>query len=120
MINQVREAIEKKAVRGSWNKGVKVYALELLDNVTEEDMVNNTMLKKALLNGAGNWQEYSYGGCSLIYDRGIAERLCNPSELKRTMNGKRRPNIFESWMDVQTRALYQACQLIISTVCSLK
>lgn len=52
---------------------------------------------------------YNWGGSSLIYDADIAGRLCCPSELKKTRNGERRPNSREEWLDVQARALYQAC-----------
>lgn len=44
------------------------------------------------MNGASTWSEYSWGGSALIYNGDIAKRLCNPSELKRTHNGERRPN----------------------------
>ena len=50
----------------------------------------------------------AWGGCSLIYNGDIAERLCTPSELKKTRNGERRPNDREMWLDTQTRALRQA------------
>ena len=69
-------------------------------------------LKKEVLNGAANWREYSYGGCALIYDADIAERLCSPSEYKRTREGQRAPNSRETWLDVQARALGQAASLI--------
>jgi hypothetical protein len=72
-------------------------------------------LKKELLNGAANWGEYSYGGCALIYDGDIAERLCAPSEYRKTREGQRAPNARETWLDVQARALGQAATLI-STV----
>lgn len=65
-----------------------------------------------LLNGASNWSQYSWGGCSLIYDRDIAERTCNPSELKKTRNCERKPNSRKEYLDVQARALFQAAQRI--------
>lgn len=37
----------------------------------------------AVAGGARNWQECSAGGCALIYDSDIAERLCSQSELKK-------------------------------------
>ena len=49
---------------------------------------------------------YTYA--SIIYDSDIAERLCTPSELKKTRNGERKPNSREEWLDVQARALRQA------------
>jgi hypothetical protein len=42
----------------------------------------------------------------------IAERLCTPSELKKTRHGDRKPNSREEWLDVQARALYQASNRI--------
>lgn len=68
-----------------------------------------------LLNGADNWNQYSRGGCYLVYDADIAELLCTPSELKRTRNGERRPNGREEWLDVQARALHQAARRIINS-----
>lgn len=52
------------------------------------------------------------GGCSLIYDSDIAERLCCPSELRKTHNGERRPNSKEEWLDTQARALTQAANRV--------
>ena len=43
-------------------------------------------VRAALLNGAVSWQEYSDGGCSLIYDGDIAARVCTPSEYKRAFS----------------------------------
>lgn len=106
--------IENKPARSAWARGVKAYALELLDNLAEltaDQLADPTAVRAALLNGAEDWQEYSGGGCSLIYSGDIAERLCTPSELKRAHNGERRPNSRETWLDVQARALFQAARL---------
>ena len=65
-----------------------------------------------MLNGAQNWSEYSWGGSALICNGDIAERLCTPSELKKTRNGERRPNSREEWLDTQARALYKACNRV--------
>ena len=67
-----------------------------------------------MLNGAQDWEQYSWGGSALIYDGDIAERLCCPSELKKTRNGERRPNSREEWLDVQARALYQASSRVVN------
>ena len=72
------------------------------------------------MNGAMDWEDYSYGGCSLIYDGDIAERLCTPSELKKKDGGRLAPNSQESWLDVQTIALRQACIRIKSKFRLLK
>jgi hypothetical protein len=94
--------------RSAWRKGVKAYALEMLEGA-EEGFAPVT-----LLNGAESWRAYSYGGCSLIYDADIAQRLCSPSEYAKTRDGERAPNSRETWLDVQARALSQAANLIAS------
>lgn len=59
-----------------------------------------------------SWEQYSYGGCALVYDSDIAQTLCAPGELRKTRDGRRRPNSRETWPDVQTRALIQAAEWI--------
>lgn len=105
--------------RSAWGRGVYAYACDLIDELREivryspEALDNENLLRRALLNGASDWDQYSWGGCSLIYNSDIAERLCCPSELKKTRNGERRPNSREEWLDTQARALYQAERLIL-------
>ena len=112
-IDTIRNAITTRRARSAWDKGVNLYALELLDNLRDLPAADNRQeIKKALLNGARDWEEYSWGGCSLIYNGEIAARLCSPSEFRRTRGGEWNPNRRESWLDVQTRALYQAFRLI--------
>lgn len=89
-----------------------MYAIELLDNVNDEEL-QAPYLKSVLLNGALSWRDFSYDGCSLIYDQDIAQRLCTKSELKKTRNGELKPNHTEDWLDTQARALCQAYNLII-------
>ena len=112
-IDTIRTTNTARRARSAWDKGVTLYALELLDNLRDLPAADNRQeIKKALLNGARDWSEYSYGGCSLIYNGDIAERLCSPSELKRCRGGEWRPNRRESWLGVQARALHQAAILI--------
>lgn len=103
--------------RSAWKNGVKMYALDLIEQADENEQVleglSYGVLEKILLNGATNWHEYSWGGCSLIYDELIARRLCSQSELKKTNNGQRKPNSREEWLDVQARALFQAFNTIL-------
>jgi len=102
-----------KPGRSAWSRAVRLYAVELVESLDDSaDLSNEKLLVKALLNGADDWQQYSEGGCALIYDADIAERLCSPSELKRTRNGWRNPNARESWIDCQARALRQAEALV--------
>ena len=113
---QLLEAVAAhKAGRSAWSRGVKAYAVELVESLEDSaDLANEVLLHKALLNGASSWAEYSEGGCALCYDADIAERLCSPSELKRTNWGMRAPNCRETWIDVQSRALWQAYRLLVS------
>ena len=110
------QKVESIKVRGAWNNGVKMYAVELLDDAASnrecEEFASLQELKEAILNGASDWMQYSEGGCSLIYNTDIAERLCNPSELKKTKNGTNNPNSRENWVQVQARALFQAWEMI--------
>jgi hypothetical protein len=113
-ITAIREAIENTKTRSAWERGVIGYALEILDQVKErseyEGQEPKTIeeLNDYMLNGAEDWNQASWGGSYEIYDGDIAERLCTPSELKKTRNGERRPNSREEWLDVQARALRQA------------
>lgn len=118
-MNAIVEAIEARNERSAWARGVKEYALELVDNLEsldDDNLESFAMVEKALLNGASNWNQYSWGGCSLIYNSDIAERLCTPSELKRTRNGERRPNQSEEWLGTQARALFQASRMVIDSI----
>lgn len=120
-IEKLYQSIKDEKQRSAWDKGVTLYALELAEELNaqidgeyfdEIDLSDTKKVREALLNGAENWSQYSWSGCSLIYDGDIAERLCCPSELKKTRNGERRPNNREEWLDVQARALYQAANRV--------
>ena len=101
------------AGRSAWSRAVHAYAVELVESLDSSvDLSNETLLRKALLNGADDWQQYSEGGCALVYDADIAERLCSPSELKRVRGGERQPNSRETWIECQARALWQAAALV--------
>lgn len=105
LLNKLNERTDRSA----WNKAVTLYAYELVEALEVEEIPEDFAEFKALmLNGADDWNQYSWGGCSLIYDYDIAERVCTPSELKKTKGGERRPNSREEWLDVQARALAQA------------
>ena len=108
-------AIMNTNPRGAWARGVKEYALMILERMEDETLdeaENLKELNKVLLNGADDWKQSSEGGSYLIYDYEIAETLCNNTELKRTKHGEKDPNKNETWLDVQARALYQAASMI--------
>lgn len=113
-LEDVRKAVYASKRHSAWERGVQTYALELLDNLQDDpDGISaSPATRKALFNGADSWQQYSEGGCSLVYDGEIAERLCNPTELKKSHGGERDPNERENWIDLQARALSQAERMI--------
>lgn len=115
-ISDLRMTLENVKTRSPWDKGVKLYAFDLLDKYEEYCEFEGRLLpltEETLLNGASDWHSYSWGGSSVIYDFDIANRLCTPSQLSRTNCGEKAPNSRESWLDVQARALKQACDLLL-------
>lgn len=104
---------EQKKAKSAWSNGVYDYAIEMLAVLENGNLPTDfKKLEELLLKGTGNWEAYSYGGRSLISDYDIAERLCTASEFKITRGGEREPNNYESWLDVQARALDRAFMLI--------
>lgn len=116
--SQMTAELEARKDRSAWDRGVNVYALELVEELEERAAYEGrnpepgAECREWMLNGAQDWNQYSWGGSSLIYDGDIAERLCTPSELKKTRHGERRPNSREEWLDTQARALTQACNRV--------
>jgi hypothetical protein len=115
---EITAIITALPARSAWSRGVKIYACELVEAATENgiELSSAGSLKLTLLNGASDWPAFSSGGCALIYDADICERLCSPSEIKKTRNGDRAPNARETWLDCQARALHQAANLIARAI----
>ena len=118
ILDRVTADLEARKDRSAWGRGVNAYALELVEELKERAAYEGrnpepgAECREWMLNGAQDWAQYSWGGSSLIYDDDIAERLCTPSELKKTRHGERRPNNQEEWLDTQARALTQACNRV--------
>lgn len=113
-VSEITAIIESTKARSAWSRGVKAYAIELLSELPRNvDYGSPMSLVDDMLNGARNWSQYSWGGCSLIYDEDIAKRLCTPSELRKTKNGELQPNKEEQWLDCQARALNHAANNIV-------
>lgn len=87
-----------------WEKGVKQYALELATEAEEKEYLSEEEFGKALLNGAQDWRQYSYGGCSLINDDEIFCRLFTQTTLIKGKLGA---------LDLQAQALKKACNLVM-------
>ena len=96
----------------AWSRGVRQYAYEMVEDLDHDTVLTRDTCRAVLLNGADDARAYSYGGCALIYDSDIAERVCTPSALRRKRGGALPPNRSESWLDVQTRAINHALALI--------
>lgn len=111
-VNAIIAELANQRTRSAWERGVVAYAESMLDDLEPEEELCPKTVEKVLLNGAPSWHDYSWGGCALIYDSDIAERLCSPSELRRSDNGRCRPNAREEWLDTQARACFQAAQLV--------
>lgn len=104
---EICSAVEAQKARSAWARGVRQTALDMLEPIDDE-----MLSAKDALNGAETPEDWAYGGCGLIYDADIADLLCTPSELRRSKGGERPPNSRESWLDVYSRAAYQAYDLI--------
>lgn len=122
-IEEILKEIQERPARSAWDRGVGEYAEELFQeyvsehlHITDPTIRIGKITEADLLNGADDWSKYSWGGCALIYDSDICERLCSPSEQKKTRHGERRPNRDEEWLDVQARALYQASRIVLRAV----
>ena len=108
----IRELAKQKR-RSAWDKGVLIYAEEIADNLCAHKEYTGVLDdEKDLLIGAEDWEQYSEGACSLVYDEDIMHRLATPSEIKRNPKANRLPNSHETWIDQQTRALKQASDLV--------
>lgn len=125
ILAKAAQTLEQRKDRSAWNRGVNGYAVAMLQQIVDyynggyisaDDLATWATAEAVALNGARDWDEYSWGGSALVYDGDIAAALCTPSELKRTRNGDRRPNSREEWLDVQSRALHQAFRRVYSAI----
>jgi hypothetical protein len=122
-IQAVRNEVNNAKTRSAWSKGVQAYALEMLESFEEWSEWAKESGKPALdidertaLNGASDWSSWSYGGCGLVYNSLIAERLCTPSGMRKLDGGARVPAGAATWCDVEARAAFQAWRMIAEAV----
>ena len=117
-IEQLKQEIEKEKTRSAWSKGVKNYCFEIVENIKNSYKYNGEDLKsfdfeslrKIALNGADDWNHYSWSGCSLIYNGDILEALFCPSIVKRYENSDEVNGV--DLLDYQARALRVAMNKI--------
>lgn len=123
--NYTPEQMRKFYRKSAWHRGVCDYAEWLFDDyldrhelsgVDEEIVRIGKITEKDLLNGASSWEQYSRGGCALVYDEDICKALFSPKDQKRSQNGALPPNDHEDWIDVQTRVLKEAAEKVLAAV----
>lgn len=126
-IQAVANEVNNTKTRSAWSKGVQAYALEMLERFEElrrwnEDNGESVpeLDEVTALNGAHDWSAWAYGGCGLVYDAYIAERLCTPSELRKLDGGARVPAGAATWCDIEARAAWQAWRMIAEAVRKLE
>lgn len=100
------------AERSAWRRGVREYAMDLLENLPLSRLLTPENCREVLLNGAESWKDWAYSAYGLAFDCDIAERLCTPSELRKKRSGELFPNSRENWLDVEARAVGQAAAAI--------
>ena len=114
-LSTLYQIIENSPARSAWSRGVRSYALDIIEDITEFSKFNLSngyelplITEDCALNGAEDWARYATGACgaALICSDDIAARLCTPSELR--IYQKRGGDTVE-W---QSRALFQAWRLI--------
>lgn len=122
-IQAVANEVNNAKTRSAWSRGVKAYALEMLERFEEWCKWNEEngesvpeLDEVTALNGANDWSAWAYGGCGLVYDCAIAERLCTPSELKKLDGGARVAAGAATWCDIEARAAWQAWRMIAEAV----
>ena len=126
-IQAVANEVNNTNTRSAWAKGVKVYAFHILAQFEEWRKWNEEngesvpeLDEVTALNGASDWSAWAYGGCGLVYDYAIAERLCTPSELNKLDGGARVPAGVTTWCDIEARAARQAWRMIEEAVRKLE
>lgn len=109
------QSINARKSRSAWGRAVNEYAYELAESIEDgKEFKDINSFAIELLNGACDWREYSEGGCSLISDYEIAERLCTPSKFKKKKYGELPPYRGMSWIALQGRALRAASYVVKS------
>lgn len=122
-IQAVANEVNNTKTRSAWSKGVQSYAFHILAQFEDWRRFNESnglecpeLDERTALNGASDWSAWAYGGCGLVYDSAIADRLCTPSELRKLDGGARVPAGAATWLDIEARAARQAWRMIAEAV----
>ncbi len=92
-IADIRADLDNYSKTSTWRRGIAAAARDLCDDLEEAarfrgcpgevPAANADELRALLLNGAGDWQQFSAGGCALVANEDIAERYFPPSRRDR-------------------------------------
>jgi len=109
----IRSELENLPASNHWTKGVKAYAIDMFEEIVNSgELVSvKNISEKDLLDGAKNWNEYSWHGRTVCYDH-IIRKILDPNdsgEQARSTDGK-------AWLDVQAEALEQATKILLRTI----
>lgn len=123
--NEIIKELENEQMkqRSKWSRGVYQIAIDRVEELDSNEVITwYNLLNGALFAGLKEnhkniydaCKKYSWGGCYLIYDEDIANLLSNRSEAyTKKGNFKNKPNKNEEWLDIQSRAIYQAFRILI-------
>ena len=113
IMNSIDEELGSRLSK--YSRAIREDAIDLLDSLDVEELpTDRDDLHDLLLNGASDWEQYSYGGCAFIYEEDIAEHYYAPSRVSRALSASasgKRP-----LLDVQARALKSAELIIRSEI----
>lgn len=105
--------------RGRWNQAVAFYANFLWDSYVRMCWkAKNTgqpipeLTPVTLLQGKRSWAEYSQDGYALTEGADIAKQVFTPKKFAKWESGRKVTD--EPLVDIQTRALVDACKLVMS------
>lgn len=113
-IETMKRKVEERKTRSYYYKGVKFYALELLEKLKDRcdngAITDKRELETILKNGCDTWMSYSKSGSTLYANCDIAKRLLTPTELKRCEYGNK--DLGNLYLVLQASALNDAFSLI--------
>ena len=117
-IDRARVELEAREDQSQYDKGVTLYALDILDTIEEAEhwrfkngiapylFITRMTFQEASLNNAGTWAHYSESGMPLYANWDIIERLYPPSQRDRVYSKCERGE-YDAIYD-QARALAEA------------
>jgi hypothetical protein len=129
--NQLLTAVKRYKFRSKWDKGVQLYAIDmikLVESKPREKILDTSDLEKKLLHYDLTWGYYS-ARQGLSSERKIAERLLTSKELEEYHTPNKEWDYWDyrkstrderMFYEIQTRAIRQAFELIKRTYLALK